>query len=60
MDKMIEGIMAVIEANLKKEGKTVDARTRNMIKESLKNQLSNLPEDKRNEVFGLLASQIKF
>jgi hypothetical protein len=59
MEKMIEGIMAVIETNLKKEGKTIDARSRNMIKESLKNQLSNLPEERRNEVLGLLATQIK-
>lgn len=59
MDKILDGVMKAVEENFKKEGRQVDANTRNMIRESLKAQLLNLPEDKRHEVLGLIASQLK-
>jgi hypothetical protein len=59
MDQILDNVMKAIEASLKKEGRQVDANMRNMIRESLKNQLMNLPEDKRHEVLGLITSQLK-
>jgi hypothetical protein len=59
MDQIIDKIMVAVIASLKKEGKQVDVNMQKMIRESLKAQLGNLPEDKRNEVLGLIASQLK-
>jgi hypothetical protein len=59
MDQILDNIVKALEANLKKEGKVLDAKMKAMIRESLKNQFANLPEDKRHEVLGLIASQLK-
>ena len=59
MDQILDNVMKAIEASLKKEGRPIDPKMRIMIRESLRNQLLNLPEDKRPEVLGLIASQLK-
>jgi hypothetical protein len=59
MDKLLDSLMTTLEANLKKEGRQVDANSLQLIRENLKAQFMNLPEDKRNEVLGLIASQLK-
>jgi hypothetical protein len=59
MDQILDNIVKALDANLKKEGKVLDAKMKIMIRESLKNQFANLPEDKRYEVLGLIASQLR-
>ena len=59
MDQILDNIVKALEANLKKDGKVIDAKMKMMIRESLKNQFASLPEDKRQEVLGLIASQLR-
>ena len=58
MDKIIDDIVAVLIKNLQKEGQVLDANMQKVVKENLKAQLMNLPEQQRNEVLGLIASQL--
>lgn len=59
MDNILENIVKALEISLKKEGKVLDANTKKIISENLKAQFMNLPDDKRNELLGLIASQLK-
>jgi hypothetical protein len=59
MDQIIDNMLKVLEANLRKEGRNIDQQSLRNIKENLKAQFMNLPEDKRHEILGLIASQLK-
>lgn len=59
MDNILENIIKALEATLKKEGKILDANSKKIIAENLKAQFMNLPDERRNELLGLIASQLK-
>lgn len=58
MDQILDRVMELIEKGMIRRGSTLDHASRMKIKESLRNQFNNLPEDKRYEVFGLIMSQL--
>jgi hypothetical protein len=59
MDNVLENIMKALEQTLQKEGKILDANTKKIISENIKAQFLNLPEEKRNELLGLISTQLK-
>jgi hypothetical protein len=59
MDKIFDDIVNALAKELLKEGKRLDENAKKMIKNSLKAQFGNMQEDQRNNMLGLIASQLR-